>query len=219
MEHETQHHTATFEKINATLDRIAERQEKAALEMEEMREQEERRQQQEEQRRKEVALEMKKTREEEKQRKKEVDKEMKELRGLFTSQWGKLMESLVEGDLIGLLTGCGIAVHSIHPRVYGRRNGTHYEFDIVAGNGDEVVVVEVKTTLKSEQVTEFLEKLQRFTVYEPLYQGKRIYGAVAYLKADSSVTLYAERQGLFVIRATGSSASIVNDDEFVPRVF
>ena len=226
MEHETQHHTATFEKINATLDRIAERQEKAALEMEEMREQEERRQQQEErrqqqeeQRRKEVALEMKKTREEEKQRKKEVDKEMKELRGLFTSQWGKLMESLVEGDLIGLLTGCGIAVHSIHPRVYGRRNGTHYEFDIVAGNGDEVVVVEVKTTLKSEQVTEFLEKLQRFTVYEPLYRGKRIYGAVAYLKADSSVTLYAERQGLFVIRATGSSASIVNDDEFVPRVF
>ena len=219
MEHETQHHTATFEKINATLDRIAERQEKAALEMEEMREQEERRQQQEEQRRKEVALEMKKTREEEKQRKKEVDKEMKALRGLFTSQWGKLMESLVEGDLVGLLSGCGVAVHSIHPRVYGRRNGTHYEFDIVAGNGDEVVVVEVKTTLKSEQVTEFLEKLQRFTVYEPLYRGKRIYGAVAYLKADSSVTLYAERQGLFVIRATGSSASIVNDDEFVPRVF
>ena len=144
---------------------------------------------------------------------------MKKLEGMFTSQWGKLMESLVEGDLIGLLSGCGIAVHSIHPRVYGRRNGTHYEFDIVAGNGDEVVVVEVKTTLKSEQVTEFLEKLQRFTVYEPLYQGKRIYGAVAYLKADSSVTLYAERQGLFVIRATGSSASIVNDEEFVPRVF
>ena len=27
MEHETQHHTATFEKINATLDRITEMQE------------------------------------------------------------------------------------------------------------------------------------------------------------------------------------------------
>ena len=212
MEHETQHHTATFEKINATLDRITEMQEKAALEMEEMREKEKQRLEKEEQQREKDRLEAKRE-------KKKYEKEMKELRGLFTSQWGKLMESLVEGDLIGLLTGCGIAVHSIHPRVYGRRNGTHYEFDIVAGNRDEVVVVEVKTTLKSEQVTEFLEKLQRFTVYEPLYQGKRIYGAVAYLKADSSVTLYAERQGLFVIRATGSSASIVNDEEFVPRVF
>ena len=176
MEHELHHQSTTFEKVWATLDRLAESQ-------------------------------------------KEADKRMKKLEGMFTSQWGKLMESLVEGDLVGLLTGCGIAVHSIHPRVYGRRNGTHYEFDIVAGNGDEVVVVEVKTTLKSEQVTEFLEKLQRFTVYEPLYQGKRIYGAVAYLKADSSVTVHAERQGLFVIRATGSSASIVNDTEFVPRVF
>ncbi len=219
MEHETQHHTATFEKINATLDRIAEKQEKAALEMEEMREKEEQRLEKEEQRLEKEEQQREKDRLEAKREKKKYEKEMKELRGLFTSQWGKLMESLVEGDLIGLLTGCGIAVHSIHPRVYGRRNGTHYEFDIVAGNGDEVVVVEVKTTLKSEQVTEFLEKLQRFTVYEPLYRGKRIYGAVAYLKADSSVTLYAERQGLFVIRATGSSASIVNDDEFVPRVF
>ena len=198
MEHELHHQSATFEKIWATLDRIAESQEKAALEMEEQR---------------------KKDKLEAKREKKKYDKEMKELRGLFTSQWGKLMESLVEGDLIGLLTGCRIAVQSIHPRVYGRRNGAHYEFDIVAGNGDEVVVVEVKTTLKSEQVTEFLEKLQRFTVYEPLYRGKRIYGAVAYLKADASVTLYAERQGLFVIRATGSSASITNAPDFKPREF
>ena len=36
MEHELHHQSATFEKINATLDRIAEKQEKAALEMEEM---------------------------------------------------------------------------------------------------------------------------------------------------------------------------------------
>ncbi len=42
---------------------------------------------------------------------------------------------------------------------------------------------------------------------------------VVFLKADKSVQVHAERQGLFVIRATGSSASIVNDTEFVPRVF
>ena len=65
----------------------------------------------------------------------------------------------------------------------------------------------------------FLEKLGKFTTYRPLYRGKKIYGAVAFLKADKSVQVHAERQGLFVIRATGSSASIVNDEEFVPRVF
>ncbi len=198
MEHETQHHTATFEKINATLDRISEMQKQAALEMEEQR---------------------KKDRLEAKREKKKYEKEMKELRGLFTSQWGKLMESLVEGDLVALLQARRITVESTHPRVSGRRNGEHYEFDILAINGGEVVVVEVKTTLRSGDVTHFLGKLARFTEYEPVWRGKKIFGAVAYLKADSSVALYAERQGLFVIRATGSSASIVNDDEFVPRVF
>ena len=50
-------------------------------------------------------------------------------------------------------------------------------------------------------------------------KGKKIFGAVAYLKTDASVQAYAEQQGLFVIRAAGSSASIVNDKEFLPRVF
>ena len=40
-------------------------------------------------------------------------------------------------------------------------------------------------------------------------KGKRIFGAVAYLKTDAYVQAYAERQGLFVIRATGKSASII----------
>ncbi len=46
-----------------------------------------------------------------------------------------------------------------------------------------------------------------------------MYGAVAYLKADESADRYAEGQGLFVIRATGSSASITNAENFKPRTF
>ena len=101
----------------------------------------------------------------------------------------------------------------------GRRDGEHYEFDILAENGEEVVVVEVKTTLRAEDVAQFLGKLGKFTVYAPGCQGKKIYGAVAYLKTDASVVVHAERQGLFVIRATGNSASIVNEADFRPLVF
>ena len=150
---------------------------------------------------------------------KQTDRQMKKLAGLFTSQWGALMESLVEGDLIPLLQARGITVRSTHTRLNGRRNGEHFEFDILAENGEEVVVVEVKTTLRAEDVALFLEKLGKFTDYAPVYKGKNIYGAVAYIKADASVQVYAERQGLYVIRATGSSASITNDAGFVPRVF
>ena len=51
------------------------------------------------------------------------------------------------------------------------------------------------------------------------YAEHRIYGAVAYLKAFQESDVRAERLGLFVIRATGSSASITNRREFTPRTF
>ncbi len=150
---------------------------------------------------------------------KETDRRLKKAEAMFTSQWGKLMESLVNGDLVPLLNERGIEVDTTHQRCRGRRNGEHFEIDIVAVNGREAVVVEVKTTLRSEDVTEFLAKLPVFQDFCKEYRGRRVLGAVAYLDSDASVTRYAERQGLFVIRATGSSASIINPLDFEPRVF
>ena len=44
---------------------------------------------------------------------------MKKLAGLFTSQWGALMESLVEGDLVPLLQARGVTVRYTHTRMRG----------------------------------------------------------------------------------------------------
>ena len=100
-----------------------------------------------------------------------------------------------------------------------RGRGDNYEYDIIAVNGKEIVVVEVKTTLKVNSVKDFLESLRKFTTRMPHYKNKTIYGAVAWLRAEEESDIYAERQGLFVIRATGSSASIVNQENFKPQVF
>ncbi len=149
----------------------------------------------------------------------ETNRQLKKTDAHFNSQWGKLMESLVEGDLVALLKARDIAVEQTSTNIKGGQEGRHYEFDILAVNGEEVVVVEVKTTLKSEDVTHFLSKLERFTGWVRRFKGNRILGAVAYLKADSNVVRQAQRQGLYVIRATGSSASIINQPDFQPRVF
>ena len=149
---------------------------------------------------------------------KETDRRLKKAEGLFTTQWGKLMESLVEGDLVPLLRERGIDVTETMQRVTGRRNGEHYEFDIVATNGTEAVVVEVKTTLRPEDVADFLDRMSWYADRLRSRAGQTVYGAVAYLRCDQSVVRYAERKGLFVIRAAGSSASIVNPPDFEPRV-
>ena len=149
----------------------------------------------------------------------ETDRRLRKLDELFNGQWGKLMESLVEGDLVPLLNQRNIAVtHTLsNPKKnYGERR---WEFDILAVNGAEVVVVEVKTTLKVADLDAFVARLHDFPELMPEYAQRRVYGAVAYLKSHESVIVRAVRLGLFVIRATGSSASITNSQDFTPRSF
>ena len=149
----------------------------------------------------------------------ETDRRLKKAEDLFTTQWGKLMESLVSGDLVRLLDSRGIGVQRLAQRTLERRGGESYEVDILAVNGEEIVVVEVKTTLRPEDVRRFRSKLGRFKEWWSEYRDRKVYGAMAFLQAADGVALHAERQGFFVIRATGDSASIVNAEDFEPRVF
>ena len=149
----------------------------------------------------------------------ETDRRMRELNEMFTGHWGKLMEALVDGDLIKLLRERGITVDYTFNNLKRDHDGRTWEIDILAANGTEVVVVEVKTTLKVRDVDHFLQTLRHFHRLMPEYGDKLAYGAAAYLKADEGSAVYAEEQRLFVIRATGSSASITNREGFTPRVF
>jgi len=150
---------------------------------------------------------------------KETDRKIRELDRLFTSQWGKLVESLVEGDLIKLLKEREIQVESIVPRRKGNKNGQNYEFDLIAINGNEMVIVEVKTTLRPDDIDEFNKKLWNAKTYMPEYHDKIVYGAVAFITADGSSDRMAQNKGFFVIKATGSSSSIVNEPGFKPKPF
>ncbi|MBI9037389.1 MAG: hypothetical protein JEY97_04580 [Bacteroidales bacterium] len=148
---------------------------------------------------------------------KETAKEIKKLSALFTSQWGKLVESLVEGDLIKLLKEKGIPVEQTLQRVKGNHEGENYEYDIIAVNGDEIVIVEVKTTLRPQDVKDFHEKIWKAKKYMSAYKDKVIYGCVAFISADGASDRMVEKQGFYVIKATGGSASIVNQKDFKPK--
>ncbi len=153
-----------------------------------------------------------------------TDRQLEKTDRRFNSQWGRLVESLVEGSLVSLLQTYGIDVRqtSRNARVsFVENDGSlkQKEFDILVVNGTETVAVEVKTTLTPNKVGYFLSALEDFKRYFPDYRHKRVYGAVAYLRSESEADRYAERQGLFVIRATGDSASIINSQSFKPKEF
>jgi hypothetical protein len=149
----------------------------------------------------------------------ETDKKIKELAALFTTQWGKLIETLVEGALRKLIKERGIEVNYTFERMKCNEKGRYFEYDIIAVNGAEIVIVEVKTTLRPQDVTEFHEKLRNAKIYMPEYKNKVVYGSVAFLSCEGANDRMAEELGFFVIKATGSSSSIVNKEDFKPKPF
>ena len=149
----------------------------------------------------------------------ETDRQLKATDRRFNTQWGKLVESLVAGNIAQKFSQRGIQVQGTSRRAEKTIDGKQYEFDIIVHNGDEIIVVEVKTTLDVDDVKHFIEKLKCFKKAFPEYVDKKVYGAVAYIVADAGSDKYSENKKLFVIRATGDSAFIVNAQDFKPRRF
>ena len=162
----------------------------------------------------------------EKERKAELDKITKEMRRrtnkldeLFTSQWGKLVEALVDGKVVEILNERQIKVEQTSQRCEGVYDGKTQEIDILAINGEEIVAIEVKTTLRPEDVGAFEDKLKVLKLWMRHYADKKVYGAVAYIRADAGSAELAAKRGLFVIKAVGDSARLTNADGFKPRTF
>ena len=159
-------------------------------------------------------------------RKAEQDKATKEMRRrtnkleeLFTSQWGKLVEALVDGKVVELLNERGIRVEKTSQRCEGVYAGKTQEIDILAINGEEIVAIEVKTTLRPEDIADFEDKLKVLKLWMRHYADKKVYGAVAYIRADAGSAKLAAKRGLFVIKAVGDSARMTNTKAFKPRSF
>lgn len=149
-------------------------------------------------------------------RSRETDRKLNKLEDLFTGQWGKLVESLVEGALVKLFNERGISVRQTAQRVRGTYQGNPWELDIVVKNGHEIIIVEVKTTLRPNDVKDFLKKLPQIKLWLTEYKDNTIYGAMAYLSSVAGAEIMSQNKGLFVIKATGDSAKIENTTNFIP---
>ena len=149
-----------------------------------------------------------------------TDKEISKLAGLFTTQWGKLVEALVKPGTLELFKKRGIKVNQFSTNTLSHRKGETMEIDVLLVNDTEVVVGEVKTTAKVSDVKHLLECLKNFKRFFPQYKKYTVYGAIAGLRLDEQCDRYAASQGLFVVEFTGKGlARIKNKKNFIAKKF
>ena len=154
----------------------------------------------------------------------DLGKKIDKVNGDLTNKWGRFIENLVEGDLVNLLAPWDIKVNKVQPNLrYSTVEGIPKgEFDLVAINSTEVVVIEVKSTLKDVDIGKFIGKLKKFKEFFPEYKDKMIYGGVAYLRATKEALERAKNEGLFIIKAPGGEckiSTITNEKGFKPTEF
>ena len=137
----------------------------------------------------------------------------------LTTRWGRFVEELVEPAVVWLFQEKGIDVKEIYPRARVKRQGIAMEIDILAVDDSELVLVECKSRLSQDDVDEFLEKLTRFKIAFPHYQNYQAYGAVAGIEINEGVDRYAYKKGLFVIKPSGDTVTIINDANFQPMTW
>ena len=131
---------------------------------------------------------------------------------------GDVAEDLFRRNIVPLLAERGIMVDNIGFNV--TMPGTA-EYDIVAENGKEVVVLEVKNKLSSRHIRRFLNvQLPRFKREFPVYTDYKIYGAIGSLIVSETLEQQAAGEGLFVFTQTkDGGASIANPPNFQARVW
>jgi len=151
------------------------------------------------------------------QRSKALDKQLGEL----GNRLGEFVEGLVAPGAVRLFQARGIPVNGLN-RDMERSNealGLATQIDLFAINGDCCVVIEVKSKLKTDDVNEHLERMEKFKPLFPEYADKKAFGAVAAIVIPKEVAKYAYRQGFFVIAQQGESVVMLNDDKFVPTAW
>ena len=165
-------------------------------------------------------IEERKKRENELQKEQEQwQKRIQKLENLFTTQWGKLVEALVEPGAVDLFRKRGIKIRQSARRVEVEDDDGRViaEYDILLENDDEVVVIEVKTTVTKEDVDYLLEKLSHFKERSPRFRDYKVYGAVAGISFHEDIDRYAYKKGLFVLKSEGGIIRIANDEDFRPK--
>ena len=140
----------------------------------------------------------------------------KELSGVGRTQ-GEIAEDLFRRNLMKTLAYRGILLD----RLEHNWRLPETEFDLIGINGEQIVLVEVKSRLNSRDIERLIDKqIPIFRKRFDEFRGHKLIGSVASLAMSKRLERQAQEEGLFVFTQTeDGGASLLNPENFKPRFF
>ncbi|MEO0214640.1 MAG: hypothetical protein ABIL12_03895 [candidate division WOR-3 bacterium] len=139
----------------------------------------------------------------------------------FNGIWKDYTEDTIREGLEYAFKELGFEGFRVRENLKSKMDGDSMEIDGLVLGDDYVIVLEVKTTLRVDDVDEFVEELEkRFLKFFPEYKGYKLYGAVAGMKFHQFADRYANKRGLIVLKhKDGKDVKVLNPKNFKPKDF
>jgi len=128
--------------------------------------------------------------------------------GKLGGRFGEMVEYMVVPNLLAKFHELGFVFEKAHQHtsIEDNKNNIFTEIDITLENGDKVMIVEVKSKPKTEDISEHIERMEKVRAYANIHNDKRKYlGAVAGMVFNKNEKKFAMKNGFYVIEPSGDT--------------
>ncbi len=158
------------------------------------------------------------------QQQKETDKQLKELGkqiGGLGAKFGSFTEGLALPSMETILRQ-RFGMEVVSPSVRVSKEGQHLEIDVLAYSNGELntaYIVEVKSHVRQEDITQLKSILQRFRRFFSEHKDKKLYGILAAVDLSPELREKILQEGLYVARIHDQVFELDIPDSFQPQTY
>jgi hypothetical protein len=158
------------------------------------------------------------------QAQKATDRQLKELGkqiGGLGSKFGSFTEGLALPSMEKILRQ-RFGMKVVSPSVRASEDGKHIEIDVLAytnGNLNTAYIVEVKSHVKEESITQLKSILQRFRTFFLEHKDKQLYGILAAVDMSPELREKTLQEGFYVARIHDQVFELDTPENFQPQSY
>jgi len=153
---------------------------------------------------------------------KQTDRQLKELGkqiGGLGAKFGSFTEGLALPSMETILRQ-RFGMEVISPSVRVSKEGKHIEIDVLAytnGNLNTAYIVEVKSHVREDSITQLKSILQRFRTFFPEHKDKQLYGILAAVDMSPELRQKTLQEGFYVARIHDQVFELDTPKNFQPQ--